>query len=121
MTGDSLKILLVDDKLMMRKIQGEILQSVGHHVNVVSSGISALEQVKLHCYDLILMDIQMPLMDGLETTKQIRDGGINTPIVALTGNDSVEERERCRHAGMDGFLAKPINLKHFNIQIQQLS
>lgn len=117
---EKLDILLVDDKLMMRKIQSEILQSIGHQVEVADSGNAAIEQAQKRPFDVILMDVQMPMMDGLQTTLRLREQGVATPIIALTGNDSAEEQVRCLQAGMNGFIAKPIQLEDFYYHIAKI-
>lgn len=103
-----MKLLLVDDNAMMQKIQSTILQKLGHQTSVVSSGQQALEMLSRQTFDCIVMDMQMPDMDGLETTRRIRQSGNQTPIVALTGNDDNASRQACRQAGMNGFLTKPL-------------
>lgn len=103
-----MKLLLVDDNAMMQKIQSTILQKLGHQVSVVSSGHQALKILSEQTFDCIVMDMQMPEMDGLETTRRIRQIGINTSIIALTGNDDDASKQACRQAGMNGFLTKPL-------------
>lgn len=110
-----LEILLVEDNAINQTVALRFLRKLGHHADVASSGIEALERVAAKRYDLIFMDMQMPEMDGLEATRQIRameiGGGLQ--IIALTANASPADRERCFEAGMDGFLAKPLRLDDF--------
>ncbi|MFM7345369.1 MAG: response regulator [Tagaea sp.] len=85
---------------------------MGHRVDAVNNGREAVEAAAALPYDLILMDVQMPEMDGLEATRRIRDlagPARSTPIVALTANAFAQDERACREAGMDGFLAKPFD------------
>lgn len=105
-----LKILMVDDSPVLLKIQTGIVAKLGHEVVGVTSGAEAIEALKKHPFHVILMDMQMPDMNGLQTTQDIRLMGIKTPIIALTGNDTPEDRQNCLMQGMNGFLAKPLKL-----------
>jgi CheY-like chemotaxis protein len=94
---------------MNRQITLELLRAVIPHVDVAEDGNEAVGLAGMHAYDLILMDMQMPKMDGLQATRRIRllPACATTPIVALTANAFAEDRARCLAAGMDDFLAKP--------------
>ena len=109
----SLDILLVEDQETNRKIAMRMLRERGHHIDVAEDGDEAVTAVGRHRYDLVLMDIRMPGMDGVTATRLIRaawkDGGPR--IVALTADAMQEDRDRCFKAGMDDFLAKPIEVK----------
>jgi two-component system, sensor histidine kinase and response regulator len=89
-----------------------LLEKRGHHVSVVSNGLEALESAQRNHFDLVLMDIQMPEMDGLEATMALREHEKRThshlPVVALTAHAMKGDQDRCRDAGMDEYLAKPI-------------
>jgi CheY-like chemotaxis protein len=91
----------------------ELLRREGHHVEVVSNGQLALEAWRQRLFDLILMDVQMPELDGLSATRAIREFeralGAHTPIIAMTAYAMAGDRERCLAAGMDGYIAKPLN------------
>jgi CheY-like chemotaxis protein len=89
------------------------LEDVGLCVDVAEDGQFALEMAGKRVYDLILMDIQMPKLDGLSATRQIRKSttGSEVPIIAMTANAFVEDRVRCIEAGMNGFLTKPIDTR----------
>jgi CheY-like chemotaxis protein len=92
-----------------------MLKKLGLQVTLASDGAQALEQVRAHDFDLVLMDCQMPVMDGYEATAAIRKlparrGGDRVPIVALTANAMEGDEQKCRDAGMDDFLAKPYTL-----------
>ena len=107
-------ILLVEDGEINQKVAVEMLKRCGHRVTVATNGREALAAVSRSPFDLILMDVHMPEMDGLEATAEIRrreEGtGAHIPIVAMTGNAMKGDLEKCLAAGMDGYLAKPIHL-----------
>ncbi|MBO9566142.1 MAG: response regulator [Niastella sp.] len=102
------KILVVEDNLMNQKLTSIILQAQGFEVIVARNGKKAIEYLQEHQADLILMDIQMPVMDGYKTTQLIRDElHLATPIIAMTAHALSGEREKCLQAGMNDYLAKP--------------
>ena len=107
-----LRILLAEDNLVNQKVARQILLKLGYDIDIVADGQEALKAVKMVPYDLVFMDMQMPHMDGLEATREIRkylQAGQHSPtIIAMTANASNEDRQRCLDAGMDDFLAKPI-------------
>jgi PAS domain S-box-containing protein len=105
------RILLAEDLPMNQELIGTMLRKAGHAVDLADDGGQAVEAVRRRCYDLVLMDLQMPVMDGLLATKAIRGlpgEAAAVPIVALTATVLPEEIERCRAAGMDAHLAKPV-------------
>ncbi len=104
----SLEVLLVEDNAINQKVAVTLLERWGHRVTVAHDGRLAVEAVAARCFDVILMDLLMPEMDGLEATRRIRMRGDATPIIAMTANATEEDRSRCLAAGMDGYLAKPI-------------
>lgn len=109
-TGAQLRILVVDDVPVNLVVVEKMLDSIGYQVESVSNGFDAVEAVKAKHYDLIFMDIQMPQMDGYETTRQIRALGpvaSSIPIVAITANTQDGDREACIEAGMNDYIAKP--------------
>jgi len=107
-----LDILLVEDNPINRRLAQHVLEKQGHRILAVDNGAAALEMLERRHFDLVLMDVQMPRMDGIETTAAIRNRekttGEHIPIVALTAHAMVGDRERCLQAGMDGYLIKPI-------------
>ena len=107
-----LKILLAEDGLVNQKVAVMMLQSRGHSVSIANNGQEAVDRLEQGPFDLILMDVQMPEMDGLEATRVIRtreaESGLHLPIIAMTAHAMKGDRERCLDAGMDGYLSKPI-------------
>ena len=108
----SLEVLVVEDNLINRELAVHLLRKRGHRVEVAADGQSALRQLKLRTFDCVLMDIQMPQMDGLETAAIIRreeeKTGRHLPIIALTAHALKGDRERCLAAGLDDYLSKPV-------------
>ncbi|MCE1227569.1 MAG: cache domain-containing protein [Geobacteraceae bacterium] len=108
------RVLLAEDNEINRLMLTKLLEKTGHSVNAVPDGKAAVEQWEKGAYTLIVMDIQMPEMDGLEATRIIRSletgQGRHIPIIAMTGQDSPEDVERCYQAGMDLHLKKPVQL-----------
>jgi PAS domain S-box-containing protein len=109
------RLLLVEDNLTNQQVALGILKKLGLKADVAASGIEALQALEKADYDLVLMDVQMPDLDGLETTRRIRSGqvpGLNPglPVIAMTAHALQGDRERCLMAGMDDYLSKPINL-----------
>ncbi len=109
-----LRVLVADDNMANQMVAQAILQRLGHRADVAANGQEAVEALRTVPYDLVLMDCQMPEMDGYEATRQIRsaESGVldpKVPIIALTANVTGGNRERCLQAGMDDFLSKPIH------------
>ncbi len=117
----TLRILLVEDDAINQEVACELLRSVGHSVDVAANGQQALERAAQHAYDLVLMDVQMPVMDGLDATRRLRrmPEYARTPILAMTANAFHEDRARCMEAGMDDFIAKPVDPDRMFATIQR--
>ncbi len=111
----SLRILLAEDGLVNQKVAVNLLEQRGHKVTVANNGQEAITAVANELFDVVLMDVQMPAMDGLEATGIIREkekeSGAHIPIIAMTAHAMKGDRERCLEAGMDGYIAKPIRAK----------
>jgi PAS domain S-box-containing protein len=103
-------VLLVDDEPINREVAAVILEDAGLNVTLASSGPEALERLRQQRFDLVIMDIQMPGMDGLTTTRRIREmpDGASLPIIAMTANAFAEDETECLNAGMNAFVPKPI-------------
>jgi signal transduction histidine kinase/CheY-like chemotaxis protein len=110
-------ILLAEDNPVNQRLVTRLLEKRGHSVKLAATGREALDWVSRERFDVILMDVQMPGMDGLEATARIREieasRGTYTPIIALTARTMKGDRERCLEAGMDGFINKPIDAAKF--------
>jgi PAS domain S-box-containing protein len=109
---DQLRVLLAEDNTTNQLVIGNMLERLGCHVDIVSNGIEVIDSVQNRPYDVVLMDISMPEMDGLEATKHIRalDGDVSKiPIIALTAYALDEDRQTALTAGMDEFVAKPVS------------
>jgi signal transduction histidine kinase/ActR/RegA family two-component response regulator len=115
------RVLLVEDNPVNQLVAKGMLGKLGCEVIVAAHGAEALDQLEYHEFDLVLMDCNMPVMDGYEASRQIRQSGRwpNLPIVALTANAMSEERERCRAAGMSDYLAKPFRREELAALLDQ--
>jgi two-component system, sensor histidine kinase and response regulator len=111
-SASKLRILLAEDSLVSQKLAVALLEGEGHSVVVVNNGRDALSAIAADRFDLILMDVQMPELDGLEATATLRareqQSGTHTPIIAMTAHALKGDRERCLEAGMDGYITKPL-------------
>ena len=119
-----LRILLADDNAVNQVIARRMLEADGHTVTVVGNGREALEAMDRTPFDLVLMDVEMPVMGGLETAEAQRkregEGG-RVPIVALTAHAMSRDRERCLDAGMDGFLSKPLRARDLRTAVARFA
>ena len=102
------RVLLAEDTIQLQRLGSLLIGKSGATVEIANNGLEALEMGQQHAYRLILMDMQMPEMDGIEATRRLRQLGIETPIVALTANAMPQHKEMFERAGCDGFLSKPI-------------
>jgi two-component system, sensor histidine kinase and response regulator len=114
------RILMAEDNAINQRVGKLILQRAGFAIDVVQDGHEALQAHKERPYDLILMDCQMPIMDGFEACRQIRMlSGRQPVIVAVTANALLGERERCLDAGMDDYLSKPFQAEQLICVVQK--
>lgn len=108
-----LRILLAEDNAVNQRVAVRLLEKRGHQVSVAVNGVEALEALRLGRFDLVLMDIQMPVMDGVETVAHIRElersSGSHLPVIALTAHAMKDDKAHCLAAGMDGYVSKPID------------
>ena len=118
------KILLTEDGIVNQKVAVMMLEARGHTVAIANNGLEAVERLNQERFDLVLMDVQMPEMDGLEATRVIRtienETDTHTPIIAMTAHVMKGDRERCLNAGMDGYLSKPIRAETLYGMIESL-
>lgn len=121
----ALTILLADDVPINQELARIILEKAGHAVSVASNGLEAVELFKKGRFDIVLMDMQMPEMDGLQATRAIRaletGKGGHIPIIAMTANVQESDREKCREAGMDSFISKPLRRQTLTEMISRFS
>lgn len=113
-------VMIVDDNDLNLLLGQKLLEREGHSVLLAGDGEQALAMVGHRVPDVILMDVQMPGLDGLETTRELRRRGIGVPIIALTANAVQGDRECCLAAGMDGYLPKPLDLAALHAQLREL-
>ncbi|WP_189049171.1 response regulator [Aliidongia dinghuensis] len=104
------RLLLVEDNEVNQILATEVLRDAGYTVGVAGDGLEALDAVAREPWDLILMDVQMPQLDGFEATRQLRAQGHTLPIIAMTANAMTGDRERCLEVGMDDYISKPLDL-----------
>jgi signal transduction histidine kinase/CheY-like chemotaxis protein len=119
-----LRVLLAEDNAVNQKLALRLLEKQGHSVLVVGTGRAALEALDEEKFDVVLMDVQMPDMDGLEATAAIRErekaDGKHVPIIAMTAHVMAGDQERCLAAGMDGYVAKPISSQALATEINRV-
>ncbi|WP_207532893.1 hybrid sensor histidine kinase/response regulator [Desertivirga arenae] len=121
-TKNPFKILVAEDNLVNQKLIVKVLNKLGYQPDLAENGRIALDMLDKEFYEIILMDVQMPELDGLETTRLIRKNFIRQPqIVAMTANAMVEDREECLKAGMDHYISKPIKLQELISYLEALS
>ena len=117
-----LKVLLAEDNPINQKVAKRMLEKMGYEITVVDNGLDVLQAMGKDKFDLILMDVQMPKMDGFAATRKIRLAEKNVkqhiPIIALTAHAMKGDREKCLNAGMDGYVSKPIKFNELLEQIE---
>lgn len=119
-----LRVLLAEDNAVNQKLERRLLEKLGHTVAVVSNGRAAVSAIENGDFDLLVMDVQMPEMDGLQAASLIRaresSSGARIPILALTAHAATEDRDRCLAAGMNGYLSKPVSMADLDRAIFEL-
>jgi CheY-like chemotaxis protein len=119
-----LRVLLAEDNAVNQRLISRLLQKMGHQVTLAADGQVALNLLAENEFDLIAMDMQMPVMDGIEATQKIREreaiSGGHIPIVAMTANAFEEDRRRCFDAGMDGYVVKPVSAQSIRAEIERV-
>ncbi len=119
-----LRILLAEDNIVNRKFAARLLEGQGHQVSIATNGTEVLRAVSAQAFDIILMDVQMPDVDGLEATRAIRERerqtGGHLPILAMTAHAMKGDEEICLAAGMDGFVTKPVRRRELLARIQAI-
>ncbi len=119
-----LAILVVDDDELSRRMMRLLLSREGHQVELASNGLEAFDAIKVKKYDIVFMDLQMPIMDGVEASRKIREwenGGVRTFLVALTASYLPEHGQELFEAGMDNYLSKPFELEHIQRMLKYRS
>ena len=119
----SFLILLAEDNPVNQKVAKRVLNHLGYQADIVNNGVEAVKAIASTAYDLILMDIQMPEMDGLEATKYIRkqESELQLPpivIIAMTANATDDDQNLCRDAGMNDYISKPIKIDKLKTLLQ---
>ena len=119
-----LHVLLAEDNLVNQRLLSRIFEKMGHSVVIASDGMAAVRLVTHEKFDLVAMDMQMPLMDGLEATRKIRQHEEGTsrhlPIIAITANAFEEDRRKCSEAGMDGYVVKPVSAQAIRDEVHRV-
>jgi signal transduction histidine kinase/ActR/RegA family two-component response regulator len=116
-----LRILIAEDNLINQMVISKILVKLGYHPTIANTGLQVLSKVRQQRFDLILMDIQMPEMDGLEATRQIRASNMFQPtIIAMTANVMQSDKDECMNAGMDDFISKPIRTERLLVSLSKV-
>ncbi len=124
--GPPIKILLADDTAVNLSLATKLLNRRGHDVTAVEDGLKAFEAFKEGTFDVVLMDIHMPVMDGLESTSKIREFEASdtsrqpTAIIAMTANNEQSDHETYLNSGMNGIITKPLDIKNVVTQIREI-
>ena len=116
------RILVAEDNPVNQKVVVKQLMSLGYQAEVVNNGQEAVDRLKEHEYDVVLMDCQMPIMDGYRATQEIRSfegERKRTTIIAITANAMPEDRQRCMDAGMDDYMSKPASREDLRKKVEQ--
>ncbi|MBQ2755298.1 MAG: response regulator, partial [Oscillospiraceae bacterium] len=115
-----LKILIAEDDRELRQLFSHVLSRNGYTVVGVSNGQEALEALDAEFYDMIISDIMMPVMDGYELVRQLREAGSNTPVLMITAKDAFDDMRIGFQSGVDDYMVKPINVNEMVLRVQAL-
>ena len=115
-----LKILIAEDDRELRQLFSHVLSRNGYTVTGVSNGQEALDAMDADFYDMIISDIMMPVMDGYELVRQLRDVGNTTPVLMITAKDAFDDMRLGFQSGVDGYMVKPINVNEMVLRVQAL-
>ncbi len=115
----SCRILVAEDNVSNQKLIGILLEKMGHRVVLAQDGQEAIHEAMGQRFDLILMDMQMPNVNGYDATRELRHQGCTTPIIAVTANAMVGDEKKCIETGCDGYLSKPIDRSKLSAIIAQ--
>jgi CheY-like chemotaxis protein len=122
MPKSSLRILLAEDNISSQKLTLQMLKKLGYKADTVANGIEALQALERQHYDVVLMDVKMPEMDGLQATRIIRQRWQDGPkIIAITAYALEGDREKCLEAGMDDYISKPIDKEDLARALQKIN
>jgi CheY-like chemotaxis protein len=123
-SSGGMRVLLAEDSMVNQKLAVALLEKGGHAVVVAENGEIAVDLAARQQFDVVLMDVQMPVMDGIDATKAIREhektSGNRIPIIALTAHAMAGDRERCLQAGMDKHMSKPLELKELHARLNEI-
>jgi len=124
--GRPLRVLLAEDNPVNQLLGAELLRRLGHEVVLACDGREALDELSRHCVDVVLMDVEMPVMGGIEATRAIRSGRVvgcprDLPVIALTAHAIAGDRERFLEAGMDEYLSKPFDREELGRLLRRMA
>lgn len=121
----SLRVLLVEDTAANQKLVQTVLSKRGHHVSITSTGYQALEVIRKQSFDVILMDIRMPGIDGCEATQAIKTladrSKATVPVIGITASATKSDEQHCLQAGMSAYVSKPFNLEHLIEVVEEVA
>jgi CheY-like chemotaxis protein len=117
-----LRVLVAEDNVVNQTVAKRMLEKRGYRVTLSADGAAAVAAFETEPFDIVLMDVQMPVMDGLEATRAIRarerGGATRVPIIAMTANAMIDDRKTCLQAGMDGYVSKPVSAEQLTAAIE---